>query len=96
VTYKVLLAVINMFKAKKSRSLTALSLRKICIVDAMVSLLALEWAFSHRNEGNISVFASMIEKYIGIVVVVIIFIMGFAGFITCIRIKAKEKKEGKT
>ena len=37
----------------------------------------------------------MIEKYSGIVVVAIIFIMGFAGLITCIKLKAKEKKERK-
>ncbi|MCR4556212.1 MAG: hypothetical protein K5779_00110 [Saccharofermentans sp.] len=96
VAYKVLIAVINFFRAQKSNSLTALSLRKICIVDAMVSLLALEWAFSHRDEGNISVFARFIEQYIGIVVVIIIFLMGAAGLITCIKMKKKEKKEGTT
>ena len=57
VIYKVLLAVINVFKAHRSKSLTALSLRKIGIVEAMVSALALEWAFSHRDEGNLSLFA---------------------------------------
>lgn len=96
VVYKVLLAVINFFKASKSKSLTALSLRKIGIVDAMVSVLALEWAFSHRNEGDLSVFAQQIEQYMGIVVVVIIFAMGVGGAITCIRIRRKEKKEGKS
>ena len=96
VAYKVLLAVINLFKAHKSKSLTALSLRKIGIADAMVSTMALEWALSHRNIGGLSILAGQIEKYIGIVVVSIIFIMGFAGFITCIRIWSKEKKEGKT
>jgi hypothetical protein len=96
VAYKVTLAVINLFKAHRYKSLTALSLRKIGIVDAMVSILALEWALSHRDEGNLSVFARQIEQYIGIVVIVIIFIMGFAGVITCIKLKAKEKKEGKT
>jgi hypothetical protein len=95
VFYKVLLAVINLFKAQKSSSLTALALRKIGIVDAMVSVLALEWALSHRNEGGLSVFAMQIEKYIGIVVVVIIFIMGAAGLINCIRLGLKERKEGK-
>ena len=93
--YKVLLAVINLFKAHKSKSLTALALRKIGITDAMVSTMALEWALSHRNIGGLSVLAGQIEKYIGIVVVSIIFLMGFAGFITCIRIWVKEKKEGK-
>ena len=96
VIYKVLLAVINMFKAHKSKSLTALSLRKIGIVEAMVSSLALEWAFSHRDEGNLSLFAMQIEKYSGIVAIAIIFLMGFGGIITCIRLKRKEKKEGKT
>lgn len=96
VIYKVLLAIINIFKARRSQSLTALSLRKIGIVDAMVSVLALEWAFSHRNEGELSNFARMIEQYIGIAVVAIIFIMGVAGAITCIKIRRQEKKEGKT
>lgn len=95
VAYKVTLAIINLFRAHRHKSLTALSLRKIGIVDAMVSSLALMWAFSHRNEGHISDFARLIEKYSGIVVVVIIFIMGFAGFITCAKIRAKEKKEKK-
>ncbi|MBR0395523.1 MAG: hypothetical protein IJI63_03305 [Clostridiales bacterium] len=95
VAYKVTLALINLFKAHKHKSLTALSLRKIGIVDAMVSSLALMWAFSHRDEGQLSDFARMIEKYSGIVVVAIIFIMGFAGLITCIKLKAKEKKERK-
>lgn len=95
VVYKVLLAVINIFRASKSKSLTALSLRKIGIVDAMVSVLALEWAFSHRNEGDLSVFAQQIEQYIGIVVVVIIFLMGFGGLVTCFRLWRKEKKERK-
>ncbi len=94
VIYKVVIALINLFKAGRSRSLTALSLRKICIVDAMVSALALEWALSHRDEGHLSIFARQIEKYTGIVVVVIIFIMGAAGFITYFRLRAKEKKEG--
>lgn len=94
VAYKVLLAVINFFRAQRSKSLTALSLRKIGIVDAMVSLLALEWALSHRDEGNLSEFARLIEQYIGIVVVVIIFFMGAAGIITCIKLRRKEKKEG--
>lgn len=95
VFYKVLLAIINLFRAHKSSSLTALALRKIGIVDAMVSVLALEWALSHRNEGGLSVFAIQIEKYIGIVVVVIVFIMGAAGLINCIRLGLKERKEGK-
>ncbi len=95
VVYKVTLALINLFKAHKHKSLTALSLRKIGIVDAMVSSLALMWAFSHRDEGQLSDFSRMIEKYSGIVVVAIIFIMGFAGLITCIKLKAKEKKERK-
>ena len=95
VLYKVLLAVINIFKAHKSSSLTALALRKIGIVDAMVSVLALEWAFSHRNEGDLSDFARMIEQYMGILVVAIIFAMGVGGAITCIKIRRKEKKEGK-
>ena len=95
VIYKVALAVINLFKAHKSKSLTALALRKIGITDAMVSSLALEWALSHRDElGGLFVFASQIEKYIGIVIVAIIFLMGVGGLITCARIKAKEKKEG--
>ena len=96
VVYKVIIAVINIIRARKSRSLTALSLRKICIVDAMVSLLALEWALSHRDEGNLSIFAREIEKYSGITVVTIIFIMGAAGFITYFRLRSKEKKEGIT
>ena len=95
VAYKVTLAIINLFKANKSKSLTALALRKIGIVDAMVSILALEWALSHRNEGGLSAFAMQIEKYIGIVVVVVIFIMGAAGLINCIRIGLKERKEKK-
>ena len=96
VIYKVVIALINLFKAGRSRSLTALSLRKICIVDAMVSTLALEWALSHIDEGHLSIFARQIEKYNGIVVVVIIFIMGAAGFITYFRLRSKEKKEGIT
>lgn len=95
VAYKVTLAIINLFKAHKHKSLTALSLRKIGIVDAMVSSLALMWAFSHRDEGHISDIARLIEKYSGIIVVAIIFIMGFAGLITCAKLKAKEKKEQK-
>ena len=96
VAYKCLLALINMFKAHRSQSLTAVSLRKIGIADALISLLALEWALSHRNIGKLSEFAVKIEKYSGIAVVLIIFLMGFAGVITCIRLKAKEKKEGNT
>lgn len=96
VCYKVLIALINIFKAHKSRSLTALSLRKICIVDAMVSSLSLEWALSHRNEWLLSDAARTVEQFSGYVIVVIIFLMGFAGLITCIRLKAKEKKEGNT
>ena len=96
VLYKVLLAVINIFKAHKSKSLTALALRKIGIVDAMVSVLSLEWALSHRDEGNLSLFAIQIEKYIGIVVVAIIFLMGAIGAIRTIKMRIDEKKEGKT
>ncbi len=96
VFYKVLLAVINMFKAHKSKSLTALSLRKIGVVEALVSIMSLEWALSHRNIFGLSLFAMHIEKYIGIVVVAIIFLMGFAGVITSIRLRIREKKEGKT
>ncbi len=94
VAYKVLMALINIFKAHKSRSLTALSLRKICIVEAMVSSLALEWALTHRNIWVLTDVAKKVEQYRGYAVVVIIFLMGFAGFITCIRLRAKEKKEG--
>jgi hypothetical protein len=57
--------------------------------------LALEWALSHRNEGELSVFAMKLEKYSGIFVASVIFLMGFAGIITCIRLKVKERKEGK-
>ena len=96
VLYKVLLAVINMFKAHKSKSLTALALRKIGVVEALVSIMSLEWALSHRNIFGLSLFAMHIEKYIGIVVVVIIFLMGLAGVITSIRLRIKEKKEGNT
>ena len=95
VFYKVTLAVINLFKAHKSKSLTALSLRKIGITDAMVSTLALEWALSHREFGDFSFFLAKFEKYIGIAVVAVIFLMGFGGLITCARLNAKEKKEGK-
>ena len=94
VLYKVSLAVINLFKAHKSKSLTALSLRKIGIVDALVSSLALEWALSHREMCDLSAFLYQIEKYIGISVVAVIFLMGLGGLITCARLKAKEKKEG--
>ena len=62
----------------------------------MVSVMSLEWALSHRDEGNLSVLAVQIEQYIGIVVVAIIFLMGLAGVITSIRLRIKEKKEGKT
>ena len=82
-----------MFKAHKHKSLTALSLRKLGAVDAMVSMLALEWALSHRDEGNLSIWARFFEKYSGIAVAAIIFIMGFAGFITCIKLKRKENLE---
>ena len=95
VLYKVLLAVINIFRAHKSKSLTALALRKIGIVDAMVSVLSLEWALSHRDEGNLSLMAIQIEKYIGIVVVVVIFLMGAVGAIRTIKMRIDEKKEGK-
>ncbi len=94
VLYKVTLAVINIFRAHRSKSLTALALRKIGIIDAMISSLALEWALSHRELGDISAFAVKIGKYIGIAAVAIIFLMGISGLITCARIKAKEKKEG--
>ena len=94
VLYKVLIALINIFKAHKSKSLTALSLRKICIIEAMVSSLTLEWALTHRNEYVWSDLARNIEKYSGYVVVAIIFLMGVSGIITCIKIKRKEKKEG--
>ena len=96
VIYKVALAVINIFRAHRSKSLTVLALRKIGIIDAMISSLALEWALSHRELGDISIFAVQIEKYIGIVAVAIIFLMGISGLITCARLKAKEKKEGNT
>lgn len=96
VAYKVLLAIFNMFKAHRSQSLTVVSLRKIGIADALISALALEWALSHRNLGSISEYAMRIEKYSGIAVVLIIFLMGFAGVITCFRLKAKEKKEVQT
>lgn len=96
VIYKVLLAIINIFKAHKSKSLTVLALRKIGIVEAMVSLLSLEWALSHRDEGNLSLLAIQIEKYIGIVVVAIIFLMGAVGAIRTIKMRIDEKKEGKT
>lgn len=94
VVYKVALAVINLFKAHKSKSLTVLSLRKIGIVDAMVSSLALEWALSHRELGDLSTIAAQIEKYIGIVVVAIIFLMALGGLIKCAKLNSKEKKEG--
>lgn len=94
VIYKVTLAIINIFRAHRSMSLTVLALRKIGIIDAMISSLALEWALSHRELGDISAFAVQIEKYIGIVAVAIIFLMGLSGLITCARLKAKEKKEG--
>ena len=94
VFYKVLIALINIFKAQKSRSLTALSLRKICIVEAMVSSLALEWALTHRNEWVISDVARTVEQFSGYFVVAVIFLMGVSGIITCIKIKRKEKKEG--
>ena len=96
VLYKVILAIINFFKAQRSKSLTALSLRKIGAVEAMVSTLSLMWALSHRKVGGLSIFAMQIEKYIGIVVVALVFLMGFAGVITSIKLRIKEKKEGNT
>ena len=95
VIYKLILSIINLFRAHKSNSLTVVALRKLGIVDTMVSILALEWAFSHRNAGGLTTFALQIEKYIGIAAVIIIFLMGFAGFITCAKLRRQEKKQKK-
>jgi len=93
VAYKVILAVINIFRAHRSHSVTTVSLRKIGIADALVSLLVLQWALV-RTKGT--VFADLshsVEAYIGIAAIIIIFLMGVAGIITCSKMKKQEKEE---
>ncbi|MCR4689028.1 MAG: hypothetical protein K5745_05670 [Saccharofermentans sp.] len=91
VTYKVILSLINIFRAHRSQSLTTVSLRKVGILDAIVSLLILQWALV-RTKGTIfSDISQSVEAYIGIVAIVIIFLLGVSGLIKCHKLKKQER-----
>ena len=73
--YKVIMAVINLFKAHKSKSMFIIELRKICQVDALISILMLESALINRFGDLRDVVFYNISLISGIVVCLIIFIL---------------------
>ncbi|MBR2524818.1 MAG: hypothetical protein IKE53_10345 [Clostridiales bacterium] len=77
--YKVVLALINLFKAHRSQSTIAIELRKIGQVDALVSLLILESALINRFGDIRNLVHYRISVISGIVVCAIILIMAIAG-----------------
>ena len=73
--YKVIIAVINLFKAHKSNSLFAIEIRKICQADALVSILMLESALINRFANLMDMFYFDLSLYTGAAVCIIIAIM---------------------
>ena len=73
--YKVIMAVINLFKAHKSKSLFIIELRKICQADALISILMLESAIINRFGDLKDKFYYNISFVTGAVVCLIIFLM---------------------
>lgn len=98
VVFKVIVAITNLFKASKSKSLTAMALRKLGITDAIVSFLVLQWAVVRTTGTLFSVISQSIQAYIGFVAVAIIFLMGILGLIKCHKVKKsltiENNKEG--
>jgi len=93
VFYKVILAGINLGKANKSQPLTTISLRKIGIVDALVSLLILQWALIRQFGNPLSDFARLMNSTIGVLVWFVILIMSLTGLIHCRRLEYIKRKE---
>lgn len=84
--YKVGLSFVNLFKAGRSKSLTAIILRKIGNIDAMVSLLILENALVNRfGEPNNDYYKQMSLTF-GAVIFCLIFIMAIGGLINAKRL----------
>lgn len=77
--YKVSASVINLFKAKKTGSITTLLLRKIGQADALVSLLILESAIIGRSGRSRSYEMLDIAAISGAVVCVILLVMALDG-----------------
>ena len=73
--YKVIMAVINLFKAHKSKSLFIIELRKICQADALISILMLESALINRFGDLKDMFYYDLSLISGAVVCSIIFLM---------------------
>ncbi len=73
--YKVIMAIINLFKAHKSKSLFIIELRKICQADALISILMLESALINKFGDLKNMLYYDISLYSGAVVCLIIFLM---------------------
>lgn len=93
VIYKVLLSIINIFRANRAKSLIIVSLRKIGVSDSIVSILILQWALVRTNGSFLADLSRSVEAYIGIAALIIIFLMGIAGLITCSKMKKQERLE---
>ena len=77
---RVILAVINMFKARKSNSYTTVALRKINAVKALVSLLILQRALLSRFGNPYSDFTRNFNSASGFGAFLIILLLSIGGF----------------
>lgn len=81
---KVCTAVFNLFRAGKSGSFIAIAIRKLGIVEALVSVLALESALNYKYGAMYSEFSVANILKIGIAVFVIILYMSLSGLVKTI------------
>lgn len=89
---KVTNAIVNMFRAGKSGSFITIALRKLGIVEALVSVLALNSALNYKFGAKYDRFYIGNVLKIGIAVFVIILFISLQGLLNSFGKKAREQK----
>jgi divalent metal cation (Fe/Co/Zn/Cd) transporter len=75
--FKIILAIINLVKARHSTSATLIALRNISIADAFVSIFALQRSMLVSFEGMGEVEIVVMNAVLGMAVSIIVFLIGW-------------------
>jgi len=96
--YKIVMAVINIIKSRRGDELTVHAIRDINLIDALVSMLALQTALLHTFSGDgvdVSVFNTLTGSAVSIAAIALSVFMIAKGNARIERIKCEDIKNGR-